>query len=50
MIINAIKEAKTARGAARLLGCSPAYIHLFCKKPGNKKHRIWGTQGVDLSK
>ena len=50
MIIRAIKKAKTARGAAALLGCSPAYIHQFCKRPGNLKYRIWGKQGVDASK
>ena len=50
MIIGAIKKAKTARGAARLIGCSPGYIHQFVSRPGNEKHRIWGTQGVDASR
>lgn len=50
MIIEAIHGAGTARGAARLLGCSPAYIHQFVGKRGNKKHKIWGRQGVDASK
>lgn len=50
MIIDAIFKAKTMRGAAALLGCSPAYISMFCKRPENLQYRIWGTQGVDMSK
>jgi len=50
MIIEAIHDAGTARGAARLIGCSPAYIHQFVGKRENRKHRIWGRQGVDASK
>jgi len=50
MIIAAIYEAATARGAARILGCTPAYIHHFVKKGSNWKYRIWGRQGIDASK